>query len=74
MRVDEDDASIQQQLMLIAKSQTRLESAIAQADADAYHRSAVRPNANDVIDNSTAPTVSVNKTVRPRRIKKRAKS
>jgi hypothetical protein len=32
--------NIQTQLKLLAKSQTRLEVAIAQADADAYHQSA----------------------------------
>jgi len=69
---DKEKQSLKQQLDLLNKSQTRLETAIAQADADAYHQSAKGPSITTTPDNST--TTNVSKTVRPRRVRKRARN
>jgi len=69
---DKEKQSLKQQLDLLNKSQTRLETAIAQADADAYHQSAKGPSITTTPDNST--TTNVSKTVRPRRVRKSARN
>jgi len=71
-QLDKEKQSIQQQLALLTTSQTRLESAIAQAEADAYHQSAKGPSVSTAADNETTPTIT--KSVHPRRAKKRIRN
>ena len=71
-QLDKEKQSLQQQLALLTTSQTRLESAIAQAEADAYHQSAKGPSVSNAPDNETNPTIT--KSVRPRRAKKRIRN
>lgn len=58
-QLENEKSSVQKQLGLLAETQTRLESAVAQADSDAYHQSA-RVRAAD--ENSTSPAASKNPT------------
>lgn len=70
---------VQAQLDLLATSHTRLETAIARADADAYHQSAAPVNVTSTNIPSTttaSPTAAESSSVtttpkRPRRIRKR---
>lgn len=75
-----EKAGIQKQLNILADSKTRLETGVAQAEADAYHQSAkgvvVSGNEPAVSDNTTSVTptpqqrVRRNKNkVRPRRVR-----
>lgn len=64
---------VRAQLDLLATSHTRLETAIAQADADAYRQSAA-PVATSSINASSTSSVSSTATAtirRPRRVRKR---
>jgi len=64
---------VQAQLNLLATSHTRLEQAIAQADAEAYRQSAA-PVITTSTDTSTTTNVSTGATTtsrRPRRVRKR---
>lgn len=73
---------VQKQLDLLATSHTRLEAAIAQADAEAYRQSAAPvtaasggPSINAPATSSTTSdsTGATTTTVRPRRVKKRTR-
>ncbi len=73
---------VQKQLDLLATSHTRLEAAIAQADADAYRQSAAPVTAASGGPSTNAPATSsttsdstgaTSTTVRPRRVKKRTR-
>jgi prefoldin subunit 5 len=63
---------VRAQLDLLATSHSRLETAIAQADANAYRQSAapVRGPAVDVSPSVTSSTSPVTAPARPRRVKK----
>jgi hypothetical protein len=73
---------VQKQLDLLATSHTRLEAAIAQADAEAYRQSAAPvtaatggPSTNAPLTSSTTSdsTGATTTTVRPRRVKKKTR-
>ena len=76
-QLEKEKQGTQQQLALLATSQTRLETAIARADAYAYHQSAQGPTI-DALDNLStfsvsSSTTNTNETVRPRRTHRRAR-
>ena len=57
-QLENEKSSVQKQLNLLTETQTRLESSVAQADADAYHESArVKP-----ADDSSTTNIAVRKT------------
>jgi prefoldin subunit 5 len=62
---------VRAQLDLLATSHSRLETAIAQADANAYHQSAAPVPAVDVSPSVTSSTSPVTAPARPRRVKKK---
>ena len=72
---------VQRQLDLLAASHTRLEAAIAPADAEAYRQSAAPintasggPSINATTSDSTGATVTPAAPTRPRRVRKRKKT
>jgi len=69
-KLESEKASVQKQLALLGESRSRLESGIAQADAEAYQQSAKGP-ATPVT--AAQPVVSQKETQasRPRRVKKK---
>jgi hypothetical protein len=69
-QLESEKASIQKQLTLLGESRTRLESGIAQADADAYQQSAKGP-ATSVTSNQSVTAQKENQIQRPRRVKKK---
>ena len=62
---------VQTQLNLLATSHTRLEAAIAQADAEAYRQSAAPPTSTSIGGPSSEPANEATTTQRPRRVKKK---
>ena len=64
---------VQTQLNLLATSHTRLEAAIAQADAEAYRQSAApaTPTGVSIGGPSSEPANEATTTQRPRRVKKK---
>ena len=67
--------SVKAQLDVLATSHTRLETAIARADAEAYRQSAAPPTvATTVVTDSTADSAAAAPApVRPRRVRKKAR-
>jgi membrane protein involved in colicin uptake len=82
-QLEPEKVSIQKQLNLLAESRTRLETGLAQAEADAYHQSAKGPagNTTDVAspanytqqpskaDSGSKPRRLRNNRMRPRRVR-----
>jgi hypothetical protein len=82
-QLETEKVSVQKQLNLLAESRTRLETGLAQAEADAYHQSAKGPvgNTTDVAssagyaqqpgkaDSGSRPRRLRNNRIRPRRIR-----
>jgi prefoldin subunit 5 len=62
---------VQRQLDLLNTSHTRLETAIAQADAEAYRQSAVPATVTANSPTTSASTSATTTPARPRRVKKR---
>ena len=80
-QLENEKSSIQKQLNLLTETQTRLESSVAQADADAYHESAKVKPADDSSTTNTAErktekapssndSVAPTPQVRPKRAKR----
>jgi hypothetical protein len=70
-------SGVQAQLNLLAVSHSRLETAIAQADAEAYRQSAMPVNATSTTSTggpSSEPTIEATTPQRPRRVKKKKKN
>lgn len=64
---------VQKQLDLLATSHTRLETAIAQADAEAYRQSAAPANGPSIntVTGSEGPATTATTPTRPRRVRRK---